>query len=106
MRLERHLLEISESIECEGCGICCPRDCEFLNGKLCKIHPTIIGEERRPIVCPIATPGMIVAGFKIFCPPVMRIIHDLTGVEVRRQSESRMCDQGQLDKVLQMEISC
>lgn len=106
MRLERYLLEISESIECEGCGICCPRDCDYLRGRLCSIHPTIVGDERRPIVCPVATPGMIVAGFKIYCPPVMRMIRDLTGVEVQRAGETRMCNLTQLDDVLRKDISC
>lgn len=71
-------------IQCEACGNCCPTSCIWKNGKLCKMHPSIVGTDHalahRGWDCPVG-PLEIFAN-EMYCPPIVREIERVFGIKI------------------------
>lgn len=72
--LERNRNEI----KCVACGRCCNDICPYKKGNLCEVHPSIVGEDKRPEACSW-DPVKIVLDAGMACPPVADCIQKLTG---------------------------
>jgi hypothetical protein len=86
------------------CGRCCPADCPHLVINSCDIHPNQHIADTKYGACEMG-PIDLVLYRSIFCPPVLEVIKELTGVEVKADRNNlRFCKQESLNAALKTEV--
>ena len=81
---------VDRKFECIKCGNCCSFHCRFKEGKLCRVHPSIIGEDvanrLRGFWC--SDPPEFVIRWGYYCEPVVRKFTNETGIELTRDVQN------------------
>ncbi|MBU1071147.1 hypothetical protein KKG65_01910 [Patescibacteria group bacterium] len=79
-------------VECNLCGNCCPNSCNHFDvgSQRCKVHPSIVGEKVACLQrgqCHGGVLSVFATGY--YCEPVVEIIEEQLGIEVKRKKWKR-----------------